>query len=105
MDFTGSKHYASANANSGSNCKPGKAKVTGMAAGTKHPYHLVHTGNDSTVYGWVDAADIGVAKLSVEAVAKEVIAGKWGNGDERKQRLTAAGYDYSAVQAQVNKLI
>ena len=105
VDFTGSKHYASANANSASSCKPGKAKVTGMTAGTKHPYHLVHTGNDSTVYGWVDAADIGVAKLSVEAVAKEVIAGKWGNGDERKQRLTAAGYDYSAVQAQVNKLI
>ena len=34
-----------------------------------------------------------------------MIAGKWGNGEERKQRLTAAGYDYDAVQAIVNKLV
>lgn len=105
VDFDGRKHYASANADSGSVCKPGKAKVTSIAPGTKHPYHLIHTDNSSTVYGWVDDADIGTAKMSVEAVAKEVIAGKWGNGDERKQRLTAAGYDYNAVQAQVNKMI
>jgi len=38
----------------------------------------------------------------VAQVAQEVIAGKWGNGDDRKTRLTAAGYDYNAVQAQVN---
>ena len=31
--------------------------------------------------------------------------GAWGNGEERKQRLTAAGYDYSAVQAKVNELM
>ena len=42
---------------------------------------------------------------SVEAVAKEVIAGKWGNGAERKKKLAAAGYDYSAVQSAVNKLL
>ena len=34
--------------------------------------------------------------------AKEVIAGKWGNGDDRKNRLVAAGYDYNAVQRAVN---
>lgn len=37
-------------------------------------------------------------------MAKEVLAGKWGNGDERKNNLTAAGYDYAAVQAEVNRL-
>lgn len=42
---------------------------------------------------------------SVATLAQEVIDGKWGNGDERKQRLTAAGYDYSAVQAKVNELV
>lgn len=41
---------------------------------------------------------------STEEIAKEVIAGKWGNGDERKQKLTKAGYDYAAVQAKVNEL-
>lgn len=45
------------------------------------------------------------AKKSVTEVAKEVIQGKWGNGAERKQKLTAAGYDYSAVQSKVNELL
>ena len=38
-------------------------------------------------------------------MAKEVLAGKWGNGVDRKSRLTKAGYDYSKVQAAVNKLV
>lgn len=44
------------------------------------------------------------AEKSVEEVAKEVLAGKWGNGEERKNRLKATGYDYAAVQAKVNQL-
>ena len=40
----------------------------------------------------------GTGKKSVEAVAKEVLAGKWGNGENRKKKLQAAGYDYGAVQ-------
>ena len=42
---------------------------------------------------------------SVDAIAKEVIAGKWGNGQDRKDRLTSAGYNYSAVQAKVNEML
>ena len=42
------------------------------------------------------------AKKSVAEVAKEVLAGKWGNGADRKARLTAEGYDYEAVQNAVN---
>lgn len=37
-----------------------------------------------------------------EQLANEVIAGLWGNGQERRDRLTAAGYDYAAVQSIVN---
>lgn len=44
-------------------------------------------------------------KKSVTELAKEVIAGKWGNGADRKTRLTQAGYDYNAVQAKVNELM
>lgn len=44
-------------------------------------------------------------KKSVDTIAKEVIAGKWGNGDDRKKRLQAAGYDYSTVQKRVNALL
>lgn len=47
----------------------------------------------------------GTTLKSVSEIAREVIAGKWGNGEDRKNRLTAAGYDYSAVQAAVNKLV
>ena len=42
---------------------------------------------------------------TVTELAKEVIAGKWGNGDDRKKRLTAAGHDYNAVQKEVNRLL
>ena len=42
---------------------------------------------------------------SLEEIAKEVIAGKWGNGNERKLTLTKAGYDYSSIQSLVNKLL
>lgn len=51
------------------------------------------------------AASAGTQKKSVTELAKEVIAGKWGNGSERKTRLTQAGYDYAAVQAKVNELM
>lgn len=42
---------------------------------------------------------------NIEQLAYEVLAGLWGNGEERKQRLTAAGYDYAAVQAKVNEIL
>lgn len=44
-------------------------------------------------------------KKSVETIAKEVIAGKWSIGTERKKKLEAAGYNYAEVQAAVNKML
>ena len=41
----------------------------------------------------------------LEDIAKEVIAGKWGNGAVRKRRLEKAGYDYLQVQKCVNYLL
>lgn len=43
-------------------------------------------------------------KKSIDQIAKEVLAGKWGNGITRKNKLKAAGYDYEAVQKKVNQL-
>lgn len=43
-----------------------------------------------------------VSKTTAQ-LAEEVIAGQWGNGEDRKKRLTAAGYDYNAVQHMVNQ--
>ena len=45
------------------------------------------------------------AKKTVDEIAKEVIAGMWGNGVARKQLLTEAGYDFRAVQDRVNTLM
>lgn len=42
---------------------------------------------------------------TVMDIAKEVIAGKWGNGVTRKEKLQAAGYDYATVQSEVNRLL
>ena len=61
VTFTGKTHYTNANAATGPACKPGKAKVTAVykPGESKHPYHLIAvSGGGSTVYGWVDAADI-----------------------------------------------
>ena len=45
------------------------------------------------------------SKKSIDEIAREVIAGKWGNGTDRKNRLTAAGYDYDAIQKRVNEIL
>ena len=44
-------------------------------------------------------------KKDVDTIARDVIAGKWGNGKERKLRLTAAGYSYKDIQKRVNELL
>lgn len=43
------------------------------------------------------------SRKSNEELANEVIAGQWGNGDDRYNRLTQAGYNYDAVQSIVNQ--
>lgn len=42
---------------------------------------------------------------SIDTLAREVIRGDWGNGQDRKNRLERAGYDYHAVQRRVNELL
>lgn len=83
VTFTGTKHYTSANAVNGKTCKPGEAKVTAVAKTGKHPYLLIKTaGSASTVYGWVDAADIDVdiivkgAKVKIKNGAKTYTGGR-----------------------------
>lgn len=109
--FNGTTHYVNSSAANGSACSKGLAQITRITSG-KHPYHLKRTGK-SGPYGWVDAgtftrkdeAPAQTTKKSNEAVAREVIAGKWGNGDARRKKLEAAGYDYAAIQQLVNKIV
>ena len=59
VNFTGTMHYANANATTGVACKPGKATVTQVYPNGKHPVHLkAVSGGGSTVYGWVDLCNI-----------------------------------------------
>ena len=105
VQFNGTTHYISSTGTRGTACKPGKAKVTIIAANTDHPYHLIaESGGGSTVYGWVNEADIAPEK-SVSELAKEVIRGDWGAGNDRYKKLTAAGYDYDEVQREVNIIL
>ena len=41
----------------------------------------------------------------IVAIACEVIAGKWGNGEERKRQLELSGYNYATIQSCVNDLM
>lgn len=57
-------------------------------------------------YGEIYYKKYAITKISsIEEIAKEVIAGKWGNGVDRKVKLEAAGYNYSKVQTRVNELM
>ena len=70
VDYTGTTHYASSNSTNAVACKAGVAKVTALAKGAKHPYHLIReTNGGATVYGWVDESTI--AGLHTETKTNE----------------------------------
>ncbi len=82
----------------------GYTGMTGKATGVHLHLMLEYTNNlgsyvDPESYDYVKENSL---KKSNDAIALEVIAGKWGNGVDRKTRLTNAGYDYNAVQKIVN---
>ena len=61
------------------------------------PVTLFLTGMESCVFR--------DCKEKCSKVAKEVINGEWGNGQDRRDRLESAGYNYTEVQNAVNKLL
>lgn len=54
--------------------------------------------------GVINSAPKTSKKTNAE-IAQEVIEGKWGNGSDRKKKLTQAGYDYDTIQSLVNKAL
>ncbi|MDR1408859.1 MAG: hypothetical protein LBJ12_01015 [Oscillospiraceae bacterium] len=56
VQFKGGYHYSNSGAANptGDKQAPGAARLTLIAKGAKHPYHLIHQDKASTVYGWVD---------------------------------------------------
>lgn len=56
VQFNGGYHYVNSTASkpTGSRCNAGPAKITYIAKGKAHPWHLEHTDSKSRVFGWVD---------------------------------------------------
>lgn len=87
VQFAGGPHYSSANATTaGGTPKAGPAKVTNFSKGAKHPYHIIHTDSQSSVYGWVDSDKVsknGSAPTPQPAPSKVTVTyrvkagGKW----------------------------
>lgn len=63
-----------------------------------NPGYSVFDSSGKTIYP-------STSSKTIDELANEVIQGRWGNGQDRKNRLTAAGYDYNAVQQRVNELL
>lgn len=86
--------------------KPSKANIAWQYTSSGRFPSTISTGNSGNFDFNVLYKEITTTtKKTVTEIAKEVIAGKWGNGSTRKKKLKAAGYNYSTVQALVNKLL
>ena len=73
-----------------------------------HAWQYTDSGIINGIKGKVDISEfeaVKVVKKTDNELADEVIRGLWGTGDERIRRLTAAGYDYAAIQKIVNEKI
>nr|DAT72285.1 MAG TPA: CW7 repeat protein [Caudoviricetes sp.] len=57
------------------------------------------TMNTTRIVEWVNLPQL----KSNEEIAAEVWQNKWGNGQDRINRLTSAGYDWKAIQALIDK--
>lgn len=62
--------------------------------------YSIYDANGNSVYPVASAPS-----KSIDTLAREVIAGNWGNGQDRVNRLTSAGYNYNAVQDRVNEIL
>lgn len=88
--------------------KIGVMGATGKATGI-HLHFQIDKGSSATAIDPYDYIFNGKSfvsntgtKKSNDEIASEVIRGDWGNGAERKERLTKAGYDFSTIQSIVN---
>lgn len=67
--------------------------------------HIDTRRNKSFWYGDKQEKRSTFISTDLRAIAEGVIDGKYGNGAERKRKLSALGYDYKEVQALVNELL
>jgi hypothetical protein len=91
--------YANLNGGKGSSSSGGGSSSGGSSGGG-----VSLGGGNSTPSGNTPSGNTSSGN-PLEAVARDVIAGKYGNGDARKKNLEKAGYNYSEVQNIVNQMV
>lgn len=97
--FRGGKHYTSANGNTGYNVKAGPAKITRYVEGAKHPYHVIHTDNTSTVYGWVNADTVETATTVKTPQVGDIVT--FAGGKHYTSANGNTGYNAKGGQAKI----
>lgn len=80
----------------------GASGVVANGGGVAKKKYSIRKYKGTTLFGY---PKYDIAKDEMTTIAQEVLMGLWGNGTERKQRLTEAGYDYTKVQQAVNQLL
>jgi flagellum-specific peptidoglycan hydrolase FlgJ len=78
-------------------------KADGWATSSTYVNTLISTVKKYNLFTY-DTWDVNTIK-PIDEIVKEIIDGKWGNGNDRRQRLERAGYDYDEIQKAVNKTI
>lgn len=92
----------------GSTNKIRDAKIAGVVTDQNYAYKdypSIMREKGLNGYSKEDTTEPETPKKTTEELANEVIQGLWGNGQERVDSLTAAGYDYDTVQNRVNELL
>jgi murein DD-endopeptidase MepM/ murein hydrolase activator NlpD len=87
--------------------KLGTTGMTGLATGVHLHLGIVDLATDAYIdpEKYAKEYTAPTATQTIDKLAEEVLKGKWGNGSDRRKRLEAAGYSYTAVQAKVNQLL
>ena len=111
FDFISTSRYANLKNATSSKDYLEKIKADGYATASKYVencYKIV-TQYNLTQYDFtvVDAGESQQTKYKkvTKTVVNNVIKGKYGNGEERKKKLTEAGYNYEEVQKAVNEAL
>lgn len=105
------KLYASGNATTPTKSKELSAQVETINSKWRNEIRLKKNGayigfaRRSDIIGGSSGVTGGQNNKSIQTIAQEVIDGKWGNNPQRKQRLEQAGYNYNAVQQEVNRIM
>lgn len=105
FDFIKSSRYSNLkDANSSKNYLE-LIKSDGYATSSKYVENVYSVVNLNGLLEWdKDSSQLETTKTTYE-IANEVIRGVWGNGIERKQRLTGCGYNYKEIQKIVNSIM